>query len=108
MDKQNVSAAIRKRAHGATTRTAALRQVWGNVARYRAFNASKRDTWRVQSTRRPSHERSSGDGILSGLVSISASYRFTQHWSARVTWNRVVTRYSRDTDVLLGGIGYWF
>jgi hypothetical protein len=53
-------------------------------------------------------ERSTGDGILSGLVSVSASYRFTQHWAARFTWNRVVTRYSRDTDVLMGGIGYRF
>jgi hypothetical protein len=52
--------------------------------------------------------RDTGDGILSGLVSVSAAYRVTQHWSARVTWNRVVTRYSRDTDVILGGIGYRF
>lgn len=49
-----------------------------------------------------------GDGILSGIVSISGSYRLTDHWSARLTWNRVVTRYSRDTDVILGGIGYRF
>ncbi|MBB3002240.1 MAG: hypothetical protein V4793_14480 [Paraburkholderia tropica] len=55
-----------------------------------------------------SDQRDTGDGILSGLVSVSASYRFTQHWAARVTWNRVVTRYSRDTDVILGGIGYRF
>ena len=53
-------------------------------------------------------ERDTGDGILSGLISVSASYRLTQHWAARVTWNRVVTRYSRDTDVILGGIGYRF
>lgn len=53
-------------------------------------------------------DRDTGDGILSGLVSVSASYRVTQHWAARVTWNRVVTRYSRDTDVILGGIGYRF
>ncbi|MFM0198694.1 hypothetical protein PQR53_02295 [Paraburkholderia fungorum] len=53
-------------------------------------------------------DRDTGDGVLSGLVSVSASYRVTQHWSARVTWNRVVTRYSRDTDVILGGIGYRF
>jgi hypothetical protein len=53
-------------------------------------------------------DRPTGDGILSGIVSVSASYRFTQHWAARVTWNRVVTRYSRDTDVLMGGIGYRF
>jgi hypothetical protein len=49
-----------------------------------------------------------GDGILSGLVSMSASFRMTQNWSARVTWNRVVTRYSRDTDMFLAGIGYRF
>jgi hypothetical protein len=53
-------------------------------------------------------DRDTGDGILSGLVSVSASYRVTQHWSARVTWNRVVTRYSRDTDVIQGGVGYRF
>ncbi|TDV38937.1 hypothetical protein C7405_10154 [Paraburkholderia caballeronis] len=52
--------------------------------------------------------RSTGDGILSALVSVSASYRLTDHWAARVTWNRVMTRYSRDTDVILGGIGYRF
>ncbi|WP_157874822.1 hypothetical protein [Paraburkholderia atlantica] len=28
--------------------------------------------------------------------------------AGRVTWNRVMTRYSRDTDVILGGIGYRF
>ncbi|MGA7777215.1 MAG: hypothetical protein WCA85_05830 [Paraburkholderia sp.] len=49
-----------------------------------------------------------GDGILAGLVSISASYRLAQHWLARVTWNRVMTRDSRDTDVILGGVGYRF
>jgi hypothetical protein len=32
----------------------------------------------------------------------------TQRWSPRVTGNRVMTRYSRDTDVILGGIGYGF
>jgi hypothetical protein len=52
--------------------------------------------------------RDTGDGILSGLLSITASYRVTPRWSARLTWNRVMTRYSRDTDVILGGIGYRF
>jgi hypothetical protein len=55
-----------------------------------------------------SDDRSTGDGVLSGIISLSASYRVTPRWSARVTWNRVMTRYSRDTDVLLGGIGYRF
>jgi hypothetical protein len=30
-------------------------------------------------------DRGTGDGILSGLLSLSASYRITQHWSARLT-----------------------
>jgi hypothetical protein len=53
-------------------------------------------------------DNGSGDGVLSGLVSMSASYRVTRHWSARLTWNRVMTRYSRDTDVILAGVGYRF
>jgi hypothetical protein len=47
-----------------------------------------------------------GSHQFSGLISISGAYRFTQHWAARLTWNRVVTRYDRDTDVILAGIGY--
>jgi hypothetical protein len=49
-----------------------------------------------------------GDGRFSGIVSISASYRIADHWLTRVTWNRVVTRYNRDTDVIQAGLGYRF
>jgi hypothetical protein len=49
-----------------------------------------------------------GKGEFSGLISISASYRLGRHWTTRVTWNRVVTHYNRDTDVLMGGVGYRF
>jgi len=49
-----------------------------------------------------------GDGRVSGLFAVSASYRFGSRWLARVTWNRVVTRYDRDTDVIEGGIGVRF
>jgi hypothetical protein len=49
-----------------------------------------------------------GDGRISGLVSVSASYRLGQHWLTRVTWNRVVTRYDRDTDVIVAGVGLRF
>jgi hypothetical protein len=45
---------------------------------------------------------------LSGIVSLTGSYRFNPDWDMRVTWNRVVTNYSSDTDVILGGIGYRF
>ena len=47
-----------------------------------------------------------GRGKFSGLVSISGTYRFADHWDARLTWNRVVTRYNRDSDVILAGVGY--
>jgi hypothetical protein len=45
---------------------------------------------------------------VSGIISLTASYRFTPRWSTRLTWNRIVTSYARDTDVLLAGIGYRF
>lgn len=47
-----------------------------------------------------------GAGKFSGLVTIASSYRFANHWDARLEWNRVVTRYNRDTDVILAGVGY--
>ncbi|MGF6774931.1 hypothetical protein P3T21_000118 [Paraburkholderia sp. GAS334] len=47
-----------------------------------------------------------GSGKFSGLVSISGAYRFTAHWAARLTWNRVVTHYDRDSDVIFAGVGY--
>ncbi|WP_168791281.1 hypothetical protein [Paraburkholderia aromaticivorans] len=47
-----------------------------------------------------------GAGKFSGLVTIAGSYRLTDHWNARLEWNRVVTRYDRDSDVIFGGVGY--
>ena len=44
----------------------------------------------------------------SGVITLTASLRFAQHWVGRVSWNRVVSRYDRDTDVILLGIGYRF
>lgn len=49
-----------------------------------------------------------GDGRFSGLVSLSASYRFTNRWLARLTWNRMVTRYDRDADIIAAGVGMRF
>ncbi len=53
-------------------------------------------------------QNQTGDGRVSGLISVSASYRLGQHWLTRVTWNRVVTRYDRDTDVIEAGVGLRF
>ena len=49
-----------------------------------------------------------GAGKFSGLVTIAGSYRFTRSWDARLEWNRVVTRYNRDSDVIFAGAGYRF
>lgn len=48
----------------------------------------------------------SGAGKFSAIVTIAGAYRFNPRWDARIEWNRVVTRYDRDTDVILTGIGY--
>ncbi|WP_371826427.1 hypothetical protein [Caballeronia sp. M1242] len=49
-----------------------------------------------------------GDGRFAGLVSVSASYRFTNRWLVRATWNRMVTRYDRDADIIEAGVGVRF
>jgi hypothetical protein len=49
-----------------------------------------------------------GDEFFSGIVSMTAGYLFHPHWGTRLTWSRIVTDYDRDTDVILGGIGYRF
>ena len=48
------------------------------------------------------------DQFLSGIIALTGSYRFAPHWAVRATWNRVVTSYERDTDVIVGGLGYRF
>ncbi|MGN5476972.1 hypothetical protein ACTMU2_08535 [Cupriavidus basilensis] len=41
-------------------------------------------------------------------VTLSASYRLSGHWLGRLSWNRVMTGYDRDADLLLAGVGYRF
>jgi len=48
------------------------------------------------------------DRNISGIVTLTASYRIGPVWALRASWNRIVTSYNSDTDVLLGGIGYRF
>lgn len=50
----------------------------------------------------------SGDLTTSGIGTLTASYHLDPYWSLRFSWNRVVTNYDRDSDILLGGIGYRF
>jgi len=46
--------------------------------------------------------------VVSGIMTMTASYRFLPHICLRASWNRIVTDYDRDTDVILGGFGYRF
>ncbi|MGD8476327.1 MAG: hypothetical protein PVI98_04215 [Burkholderiales bacterium] len=57
---------------------------------------------------RTNQEGEEDDETIAGMVAFSASYRFSQRWLTRVSWNRVVTVYNRDTDVILLGLGYRF
>ena len=45
---------------------------------------------------------------LAGVVTLSASYRFSAPWLVRISWNRLATGYNSDSDVILGGLGYRF
>jgi hypothetical protein len=48
------------------------------------------------------------ESTVAGLVTISAAYQIRPPWGIRISWNRIVTDYDRDTDVILGGIGFRF
>jgi hypothetical protein len=45
---------------------------------------------------------------VAGLVTLTGSYRLSPDWFTRLSWNRIVTEYSRDSDVVLLGVGYRF
>lgn len=46
--------------------------------------------------------------VVAGLLTMSMAYRFADHWVGRLSWNRVVTGYDRDSDIFLAGVGYKF
>ena len=43
---------------------------------------------------------------IAGLLTVTASYRFSERWFSRFNWNRVMSNDSRDTDMFLLGLGY--
>ncbi len=51
---------------------------------------------------------SAGDRNLdiAGLLTVTTSYRFSDHWFTRFNWNRVMSDDNRDTDNFLLGVGY--
>jgi hypothetical protein len=46
--------------------------------------------------------------ILAADVGVMAVWWFSGHFGARAAWSRIITGYSRDTDVFLGGLTYRF
>ena len=49
-----------------------------------------------------------GRSHRAGLVTVGARYHLLRHVVAEAAWNRVVTDYHRDADLLLIGLGYSF
>ncbi|UFS70075.1 hypothetical protein LPW11_19620 [Geomonas sp. RF6] len=45
---------------------------------------------------------------IAGIVTLSGTYRFSCRIDARLSWNRIVTNYDRDSDVIVAGVGYLF
>ena len=58
--------------------------------------------------RRKLKDGAGGDMFLSGLLTMTVSYRVTPRIALRANWNRTITNYNRDTDVMCGGAGYRF
>lgn len=48
------------------------------------------------------------DRVISAISTLTGSYHLSPHWSLRTSWNRIITNYDRDTDIIMGGIGYRF
>lgn len=53
-------------------------------------------------------ERGGRDLYVLPVVTMTAAYRLHPQWGARVSWNRVITDYDRDSDIWLGGVSYIF
>jgi len=51
-------------------------------------------------------DQSESRSDVTGMVTPSVSWRFNDHWLARLNWNRVITGYNRDADLFLLGLGY--
>jgi hypothetical protein len=56
--------------------------------------------------KRPPRPGKEGTRDLAYLLSLTAGYRFTNHWFTRFNWNRVLADYNRDTDVFTLGLGF--
>ncbi len=58
--------------------------------------------------RRAPRPGESGRGTVAGIASLRVAVRLAGRWEVPLVWNRIVTGYNRDTDVLLAGVCYRF
>jgi hypothetical protein len=58
--------------------------------------------------RKPRDADGRSASAVSALISITAAYAITPEWTGRLIWNRVETRYDRDSDVVMLALGYRF
>jgi hypothetical protein len=57
--------------------------------------------------REPPSDSGQGSRLdIAGLLTVTTSYRLSDHWVTRFNWNRVMSNDSRDTDLFLLGLGY--
>jgi hypothetical protein len=50
--------------------------------------------------------RAGGSCRIAPLVSLTIARHMSNHWRARMIWDRVISNYNRDSDIFLLGIGY--
>ena len=61
------------------------------------------------------HPAATGTGVdvgrknpaaIAPLVTLTIARKLSDHWIARLVWDRVTSTYNRDADVFLVGLGY--
>jgi hypothetical protein len=48
----------------------------------------------------------SNPAAIAPLVSLTIARRLSDHWIARIIWDRVTSNYNRDSDIFLAGFGF--
>jgi hypothetical protein len=56
--------------------------------------------------RHPSTNGRINPAAVSPLISLTVARHLSDHWIARIVWDRVTTSYNRDSDIFLLGFGY--
>jgi len=56
--------------------------------------------------KRPRNDNQQNPAAIAPLISLTFAVRMSEHWLARLTWDRVASSYKRDADIFLLGLGY--